>query len=122
MYNYLRKYAFFKNTYGKSFLVRIEFEVEVPKNCLLLADNICQCDSWFAKDNDVRLKYDIIFSGDKGMRSSVVVKKSIIVDLTKPLSSAGIVELIISNNAGLTDTVSEGIANLKVDSIKSPVY
>ena len=118
MYNYLQKVKFFKNTYGKSFLVRVEFEVEIPRNCLFVADNICQCDHWFAKDKSVELKYDIIFSGDFEVEKPSFIKKSIVVDLNKPIDESGFVELIITNNAGLNDIVHQEFTELETDVIK----
>ncbi len=122
MYHYLQKVTFFKNTYGKPFLVRVEFEAEIPKNCLLVADNICQCDSWFTKDNKVQLKYEVVFSGDFDKIKPTVFKKSIVVDLNKPIDSNGFIELTITNNAGLNDSVHEDFAKLKNDILKDPLH
>ena len=121
MYNYIQKVRFFKNTYGKLFLVRVEFEVKIPENCLFVADNICQCDHWFAKDSSVELKYDIIFSGDFDTEKPRFIKKSIVVDLNKPIYESGFIELIITNYAGLSDIVRQEFTELKNDPIKKPL-
>lgn len=99
-------------------MVRVEFEVEIPKKCLFVADNICQCDHWFALDNSVELKYNIIFSGNIEVEKSRFEKKSIVVDLNKPIDESGFVELVITNNAGLSDIVRQDFTELKTDVIK----
>jgi hypothetical protein len=120
MYNYIQKFAFYKNTYGKPFLIRIVFEVKLPGNCLMVADNICKCDSWFVKDSSVKIKYNIVHSGEIEHHKPSSIKKSIVVDLNASLNEDLKLELVVSNNAGLSDVVSSGYSALKPDTLKHP--
>lgn len=117
MYHYIRKAAFYKNTYGKPFLVRIVFETILSCNCKLVADNICRCDSWFANNGNVEIKYDVVNSGDFKKSEVSIIKKSIVVDLKKPLEKNGFTKLVITNNAGLTDKVIVNYSDLVDDYI-----
>jgi len=120
MYNYLQKFAFYKNTYGKPFLIRIAFEVQLPGNCLMVADNICKCDSWFVKDNNVKLKYNIVHSGNIKHHKASYIKKSIVIDLNTSLREDLKLELIVSNNAGLSDVINVDYSTLEQDTLKNP--
>ncbi len=120
MYNYLQKFAFYKNTYGKPFLIRIAFEVKLPGNCLMVADNICKCDSWFVKDSSVNLKYNIVHSGEIEHHKPSYVKKSIVIDLNTFPDEDLKLELVVSNNAGLSDVVNSDYSALKTDFLKQP--
>lgn len=117
MYHYIRKAAFYKNTYGKPFLVRIAFETILSCNCKLIADNICRCDSWFANNGNVEIKYDVVNSGDFKKSKVSIIRKSIVVDLKKPLEKNGFTKLVITNNAGLTDKVIVNYSDLVDDYI-----
>jgi hypothetical protein len=119
MFHYLHKFAFHKNTFGKPFLIRIEFEVNISDNCLLVADNICQCDSWFVKSENVRIKYDVKNSGLFKTLKSKIVRKSIIVDLNKKIDNEGFVELIITNNGGITDYLKVEYSEMQNDFFKN---
>ena len=118
MYNYLQKFTFYKNTYGKPFLIRIAFEVKLPGNCIMVADNICRCDSWFAKDSNIKLKYNIVHSGDIEHHKPSNLKKSIVIDLNGSPKEDVKLELIVSNNAGLSDVISLDYNSLKQDTLK----
>lgn len=120
MYHYISKVAFYKNTYGKPFLVRIAFEAVLSCNCKLIADNICRCDSWFATNDNVEIKYNVINSGDFKKSKSYLIKKSIVVDLKKPIEENGFTKLVITNNAGLTDKIIVNYSDLPDDDIFSP--
>jgi len=120
MYHYLSKVAFYKNTYGKPFLIRIAFEAMITCECQLIADNMCKCDSWFSENNKVEIKYDVVNSGDFKKPKTTVVKKSIVVDLKRPIDKNGFTKLVITNNAGLTDKVVMNYSDLPNDFINSP--
>lgn len=119
MYHFLDKISFYKNTYGKSFLVRIEFSVKLPAKCLLVADNYCQCDAWFTNTDNVKIKYDINLKGSFNDSELQIVYKSIIVDLNKPINGDGFAELIISNNGGLCDLVKLNYSDFEEDIMKN---
>jgi len=103
MYNYLQKFAFYKDTYGKPFLIRIG-----------------KCDSWFVKDGSVKLKYNIVHSGEIEHHKPSYVKKSIVIDLNTSPNEDLKLELVVSNNAGLSDVVNSNYSALKTDTLKQP--
>jgi len=120
MYHYLSKFAFYKNTYGKPFLIRVSFEAKVTCECELIADNICKCDSWFSENNNVKIKYDVVNSGNFRKAKPNIIKKSIVVDLKEPIEEGGFASLTITNNAGLTDKVIINYSELQDDYVNSP--
>lgn len=86
----------------------------------MIADNICRCDTWFANNDNVEIKYNVVNSGDFKKSESYLIKKSIVVDLKKPIDEKGFSKLTITNNAGLTDKVIVNYSDLTDDYIFSP--
>jgi hypothetical protein len=119
-YHYIRKARFYRETYGRSYLVRIEFEVRLSNSCQLVADNLCRCDSWFANGGTVNIKYHVLNSGDLGKTRVKSIKKSLIVDMNRPLDGSCHISLTVTNNAGLTDLINVDVAELEKDHIKIP--
>lgn len=115
MYHYLNKFAFYKNTYGKPYLVRLEFEVLVPGECVLVADNLCNCDSWFIKNDKIEIKYNVVYRGEFVKYEPSLIKKSLIVDLNRPISEDDFLQLTITNTAGISDKIQVNCTELSND-------
>lgn len=104
----------FKNTYRKSYLVRLVFTTTIQESCKLEADNICKCDSWFPKNNKLVIKYDIVCGG-KFSNENKLIEKSIIVDISSVQQNDFDIELIITNSAGLYDSRKWKFSEIKED-------
>lgn len=117
MYRFLSKYNCYRNTYEKPFLIRVVFDIELIGGCILQADNICQCDTWFPYDDSVKLKYNVVCDGELKPNARVI-QKSIIVDISSIQNDDFDIELIITNLAGLTDRVNWRFSQLQTDELR----
>lgn len=104
----------YRDTYGKSYLLRLVFETNMQESCKLEADNICQCDRWFPKNNKIHIKYDIVCGG-KFSAEMKLIQKSIVVDVSCIQEDDFDIELIITNSAGLHDSRKWKFSELKED-------
>lgn len=107
----------YKGTYGKPYLLRLMFETNMQESCKLEADNVCECDCWFPKNNQIFIKYDIVCAG-KISSEMKLIQKSIIVDVSSIQTDDFNIELVITNSAGLYDTRKWRFAELQQDNLK----
>jgi len=115
MSNFVTQWHFFKNTYGKPYIVRILFEVRVPAFCSLVADNMCRCDHWFSKEGNINIKYDIVEDGNISRPADEIIEKSIVVDLNAPYSELSRIELVVAFGTEKRDVFSELIVDIPND-------
>jgi len=115
MSNFITNWHFFKNTYGEPYIVRIDFSVKVPAYYDLVADNMCRCDHWFAKDGNVKIKYEIIRDENIDHTTDGIVSKSIVVDLHAPYTELSKIELLILDENENSDYFTEYVADVPDD-------
>ena len=115
MSNFVTKWHFFKNTFSEPYIVRIEFSVKIPAKYSLIADNMCRCDYWFAREGNVKIKYDVINDNNINRLQEEIIEKSIMVDLNGPFSELSKMELLVTNGNGKRDYYSRMVCDVPDD-------